>query len=746
MKTHPDDQPYVAPFAAEARVEKIREEQTHLFEHAPKEADIDPVMAKVEEQVASGKLVSVTDDKADMGGDDGHNYVPDYMSAVYRATLIQASKHGKLIDGNIVGFMDRGRLKIGKTPQIGDDGHQLMIGDKTHNSAEAHQLSFLAFTRAYLIAVASGKKPYGLAQDYQGKEAKAAKKNPYFYSKLDQEFLDILREVMPKEYLYMVDNVEKGWKEWEISKESVTLPEPFSGNVSQQGIGSARFLMNFEDGERAFGILAGDKMGPAGINRPIREGVYAALKAGEFGNGLVFEIWDAKAYDEHGNIPVEKLPVQYADIQDYVAQLIEKANKSKDPTVIEEAKAAYDDVKNSYDDNGDLKTNLDQAQKQRLANALKKAGFVPTERIFLDAEEDKEAIYIYLADSDRFNIKQVWSKKASGWDINYFQPYLDKPILGSSVTKLGILAGGEYVGKDDPVMVGSLKLMEHIWKFLEDNPTLLQGDMNGSHWLAGIPTKFKYAVANVDSHPIFVGLRYTVDDQGKIIDIKDVFSNRSFDKIRNKMFKFNFLFKWIASLGGQFAPYGTDVRTVEASYPLAKFLRQLQDPKSPFLIRNMPEESRRTRPIGIFAERRELFEVATKLPEEAIGSPVSSPVQAQDVSDSVGGIDFRMIPMVTQPMGNFSGLNLNLPRLSNVQNINLTKELSQMQEMVKAGIVPSGERLKEYVAACYQKGELKQQTNKLVAFMTDICKLEEEKVAGASNELKEVMLILDSVS
>ncbi|MDP3789710.1 MAG: fructose 1,6-bisphosphatase, partial [Candidatus Omnitrophota bacterium] len=56
MKTHKDDQPYLAPFAAEAGVKEIRKQHAALFKHAPKEAEIDAVMDEVEAQVASGKL------------------------------------------------------------------------------------------------------------------------------------------------------------------------------------------------------------------------------------------------------------------------------------------------------------------------------------------------------------------------------------------------------------------------------------------------------------------------------------------------------------------------------------------------------------------------------------------------------------------------------------------------------------------------------------------------------------------
>ncbi|MFN7169683.1 MAG: fructose 1,6-bisphosphatase [Candidatus Omnitrophota bacterium] len=604
MTTHKDEQPYLSAFAAQQRVAALRQRQAQLFIRAPKETDIDPIMDEVEAKVAGGELLSVTDDKADMGGKWGHNYPPEYMSAINRATIIEAIENGQLSDGNIIGFLDKGRLKRGTTMAVGDDSHILMIGDKSRNSAVGHQLSFTSFTRGYLFAVVNGEKPYGLGQDYQGKEAKQAKANPYFYSRLSERFFAILREVMPEDYLPGVEKMYAGWKEWQKRSATVQLPEPFSGNVSQQGIGTARYLVNIKGGERTFSVLAGDKMGPAALNRIIREGVDAALKAGEFKNGLVYEIWDAKAFDEHGNIPVDKIPQLFADVEDAIASL-------------KEPEQAF--VQGCYTA-GKLRTDLPPADKTKLAELLKQAGYVPTERIFLDAQRDKEAIFLYLADSDRFNIKQVWAKKTAGWDINNFQAYLDRPVLGSSVTKLGILAGGEYIGKDDPVMVGNSALMEYIFAFLKNNPVIIQGDMNGSHWLAAIPTAFKYAVATKESHPILVGFRYTLSEDGKkLARVESVFDNAEYDSMRTKMFQFNLDFIK-AQLGGQFEPYGTNWRTVEASYPLAKLLRALQEPDSPFLVRNKkPEEQSKgiMKAIIIMSKLLELFNVANSLP----GSP-----------------------------------------------------------------------------------------------------------------------------
>lgn len=139
---------------------------------------------------------------------------------------------------------------------------------------------------------------------------------------------------------------------------------------------------------------------------------------------------------------------------------------------------------------------------------------------------------------------------------------------------------------------------------------------------------------------------------------------------------------------------------------------------------------------------REKGAASSPLGVESLSNMPSDPVKTPA---DVGGIDFRAIPMITQPMGNLSGLNFSLPHLSNVENINLDDELAQIQKLLRAGITPSGVRLKEFVAVCYQKGELSQYLDEIVASLVDICKLEEEKVDASANELKEVLLILDSI-
>ena len=94
-----------------------------------------------------------------------------------------------------------------------------------------------------------------------------------------------------------LNKVKTAWERWRKSGKSVTLDKPFSGNVSQQGIGSVRYAFNPKE-ERTFDLIAGDKMGPPALNLLIQESVFDAVDKGAFENGLVFEIWDLKPREE----------------------------------------------------------------------------------------------------------------------------------------------------------------------------------------------------------------------------------------------------------------------------------------------------------------------------------------------------------------------------------------------------------------------------------------------------------------
>lgn len=120
------------------------------------------------------------------------------------------------------------------------------------------------------------------------------------------------------------------------------------------------------------------------------------------------------------------------------------------------------------------------------------------------------------------------------------------------------------------------------------------------------------------------------------------------------------------------------------------------------------------------------------------GSPVAE--------NKFGGIDFRQMDMLIQPMGSFSGLNFSLPVLSaaTLEAMDLDKELEDIRNMVKAGVIPSGERVKEYLAACFQKGRMAEKQDGLLLCLSEIYRLQEEEVMETSPELRESLVIVET--
>ena len=109
-----------------------------------------------------------------------------------------------------------------------------------------------------------------------------------------------------------------------------------------------------------------------------------------------------------------------------------------------------------------------------------------------------------------------------------------------------------------------------------------------------------------------------------------------------------------------------------------------------------------------------------------------------------GGIDFRALPIVTQPVGAASPLTLNPPALT-LKNVNLEKEWSEIQRMLNAGIIPSSQRIKEYLQSCCTKQEdITQEIDKVLSCIADILRLEEERCQPTEAALKELLVLLES--
>jgi len=126
----------------------------------------------------------------------------------------------------------------------------------------------------------------------------------------------------------------------------------------------------------------------------------------------------------------------------------------------------------------------------------------------------------------------------------------------------------------------------------------------------------------------------------------------------------------------------------------------------------------------------------------------SSPAAVSSaVEDAKGGIDFRALPIVTQAMSNLRinlrdsplrGQSLSIASSS----INLNRELEDIQKMIDAGIIPSTDRIKEYVARSCIKGESDMQ--KVVSCIADILRLEEDRCSLTEPMLKDILVVLES--
>lgn len=107
----------------------------------------------------------------------------------------------------------------------------------------------------------------------------------------------------------------------------------------------------------------------------------------------------------------------------------------------------------------------------------------------------------------------------------------------------------------------------------------------------------------------------------------------------------------------------------------------------------------------------------------------------------LGGIDLRSLPIVTRAIGNLR-VNMDAQAINRLRGADVSKELEEIQRMVEAGIVPSAERIKEYVQASSSQGNL--DTGKVISFISDILRHEEESCCATDPTLRDILVVLES--
>jgi fructose 1,6-bisphosphate aldolase/phosphatase len=202
-------------------------------------------------------------------------------------------------------------------------------------------------------------------------------------------------------------------------------------------------------------------------------------------------------------------------------------------------------------------------------------------RAFLDLDTEAAAVQRLLGATDKFNVKRVWAR--GDWDPAAASRSLSEVLLAASTEKLAVIAGGEYIGKDDPVLLAVEPLAGAVNLFLRDRFYMTQGDGRGSHNMFPTPLAFAEAIATVNSRAVSVAAMLTFDGRGEIRGIRDVFADPAYDEARGRAYRLNKAI-WDAH-GGNFSPVGVGVSKVEKSYPLAKMVARITAAGSPFELK-----------------------------------------------------------------------------------------------------------------------------------------------------------------
>ncbi len=200
-------------------------------------------------------------------------------------------------------------------------------------------------------------------------------------------------------------------------------------------------------------------------------------------------------------------------------------------------------------------------------------------RIFLDAQAHRDDVAALLGATNLFNVKRVWSLPEMVTRREAVESAVEDITIAASTEKLALITGGEYVGKDDPVLMGVDDLVHHIFEYMKTGFYMTQGDERGSHYMMLIPKPLPEGVATVRSRGLQVGLSLSLT-RDAITEMQDVYAGPSYREARERIEQINARI-WRCQ-GSEFTPVGVGARDVEPAYPLMKVLNRLTREGSPY--------------------------------------------------------------------------------------------------------------------------------------------------------------------
>ncbi|MFA4842372.1 MAG: hypothetical protein WC658_00855 [Candidatus Omnitrophota bacterium] len=136
----------------------------------------------------------------------------------------------------------------------------------------------------------------------------------------------------------------------------------------------------------------------------------------------------------------------------------------------------------------------------------------------------------------------------------------------------------------------------------------------------------------------------------------------------------------------------------------------------------------------------EVLEVTAPTPPAAGANEKKAP-------DNAGGINLTAMPIVTQPLSGHRvpGTGYSAPNPEpRTPNPDFSLQQQELQRLLNAGIIPSSERMKQYLISCCQQLNYQQELDKALVYVAHIFRLEEERDLPSGADLKGLLFLIES--
>jgi hypothetical protein len=148
--------------------------------------------------------------------------------------------------------------------------------------------------------------------------------------------------------------------------------------------------------------------------------------------------------------------------------------------------------------------------------------------------------------------------------------------------------------------------------------------------------------------------------------------------------------------------------------------------------------------LVVFKDGTQVDKVKYSNIESVLSGKISSaPISTQ----GPGGIDFRVLPITTQPAGMtvIQGKMIAGKAVAGIiANDRLDGEWKDIEDMLNGDIMPSVERIKEYLSLSCKTKDCQARINQVLNGVAEMFRLEEERSSRTDAALKQLLVLLES--